>query len=253
MIKRAQKLQRRLFKRNLAANNCMSNSYGFSLAEAMVAIAVLALIATLTYGTFSRAIDARERTEKITSHYNEIRQAMLRMTKEISQAFLSRHKNCTEPRSDTLFIASQHSSGMRIDFTSFSHLKIKKDAAESDQNALSYYLDRDPDEANKLVLMRREKNRINEDLKADGHVDIIAHDIEELNFSFYNAKEDRWEDEWDTTSSNYKGRMPLFVRIEIKAKDYNGQLETFVTKTRIFLQKPILIFGTGFSAPADGC
>lgn len=228
-------------------------SHGFSLAEAMVAVAILALIGILTYGTFARAMDARDRALKITAHYHEISQAMLRMGHELSMAFLSRHKNCADPRSDTLFTASHHGGGMRIDFTSFSHTKIKKDAAESDQNALSYYLDRDPKDPNLSVLMRREKKRIDEKPKEGGRVDILARGIDELSFQFYDPKEDRWDDEWDSTNTNYRNRVPMFVRIQIKAKDLNGHEETFVTKTRIYLQKPLLIFGTGFSPPADGC
>ncbi len=233
----------------------MSRARGFSLAEAMVAIAILALIGALTYGTFARAMDARDRAERITSHYHQTRQAMLRMAREISMAFLSRHKECGDPRSDTMFVSGREQGSARLDFTSFSHVKTNKDANESDQNVLSYYLERDSTSAGAtgLLLMRREKARIDERPKDDGVAQVLAPGIDELAFQFYDAKQDRWEDEWDSQSSEYRYRLPLFVRIEIKAKDLNGKQETFVTKTRIFLQKPILILGTGFTAAADGC
>jgi len=45
--------------------------------------------------------------------------------------------------------------------------------------------------------------------------------------------------------------LPMFVSIKLKALNHVGDEETFVTKTRIFIQKEILITGTGFSRCLD--
>jgi general secretion pathway protein J len=218
-----------------------------------VAMTILAIIGALTYGTFARAMDARERAQQITTHYHELRQAMLRMAREISTAFLSRHKDCSDPRTDTLFVTSRQGGGERLDFTSFSHVKIRKDAAESDQNVLSFYLDRDPADPKRTALIRREKRRIDDQPKDGGRAEPLAHDVESLVFEFYDPKNDRWEEEWDSQNLDYKNRLPMFVKITIKAKDLSGKDEVFTTKTRIYLQRPLLIFGTGFVPSADGC
>jgi general secretion pathway protein J len=230
-----------------------SPARGFGLAEAMVAITILAMIGALTYGVFARAMQARDLAERQTTHYHEVRQAMLRMTREISTAFISRHKDCSDPRSDTLFATSRQGGSMRLDFTSFSHVKIRKDANESDQNALSYFIDKDPDDPRSSALMRREKKRIDEEPKEGGRVEVLAHGIDELSFEFYDPKQDRWDEEWDSQNLDYRNRLPMFVRIQVKAKDLSGKEETFVVKTRIYLQRPLLIWGTGFAPPADGC
>ena len=60
---------------------------GFSLVEALVTVVIMALIGMLTFGTFARAMDARERATAITDRYHGVRQAMLRMSREISSAF----------------------------------------------------------------------------------------------------------------------------------------------------------------------
>lgn len=224
---------------------------GFTLAEALIAVAILGMIGLLTAGTFSRAMDARERALAITSHYHEIRQAMQRMSREISMAFLSEHKNCEDPRTDTLFVGRRALGGMRLDFTSFSHTKTQKDANESDQNELSYFVERDPDDPKKQVLMRREQARIDDEPDKGGKQQVLAENVTELRFEFYDSKDDRWRDDWDTESSDYKGRMPMFVSIELKAKGLKGEEETFVTKTRVFLQKPMLIVGGGFAPCLD--
>src|SRR5262245_4552515 len=119
---------------------------GFTLAEVLIAVAILAMIGVLTYGTFARAMEAREQAGRITERYHEIRQAMQRMSREISMAYLSEHKNCQEPRSETVFTANRTAGGSRLDFASFSHTKTAPDANESDQNELSYFIERDPDD-----------------------------------------------------------------------------------------------------------
>lgn len=221
-------------------------SAGVTLIEMLIVMAIFAMIGTLTYGTFARSVDASERAEKITTHYHYVRQAMQRMSTEISMAFLSAHKDCDEKRTETIFVGQQTRNGMRLDFTSFSHYKIRKDANESDQNELSYYVDDDPEDDSRTVLMRREQSRIDDEPDEGGTSDILAENIKELHFEFYDSKEDEWEEEWDSTSMDQKGRLPTFVSIKLIALDPKGDEETFVTKTRIFLKRRILITGTGF-------
>ena len=45
---------------------------------------------------------------------------------------------------NTAFVGTDSGNGSRIDFTSFSHQRLYRDAHESDQNELSYYIDDDP-------------------------------------------------------------------------------------------------------------
>jgi general secretion pathway protein J len=224
---------------------------GFTLAEAMIAVAILALIGVLTYSTFSNAMDARDQAMAITQRYHQIRQAMQRMATEISMAFITAHKGCDDPRTETAFVGKRSGNGMRLDFNSFSHFKMAADANESDQNELSYWVGRHPDDPDRTALMRREQARIDEEPDEGGIEQILAEDVTSLEFEFYDAKEDDWEDEWDTTSTDQKYRMPMFVSIRMKALGPNGEEETFVTKTRIFLKQQLLITGTGFSRCID--
>ncbi len=220
---------------------------GFALVEVVVAVGILGLIGLLTMGTFSRAMDSRDRAEELTEHYRQVRQAMLRMAREISAAYLSHHHNCERPHSLTIFKAKSASNGMRLDFTAFSHFKTRADANESDQEELSYFVDEDPDSPNKHVLMRRSQARVDEEPDEGGTAQVLAENVTELRFEFYDAKNDRWEDEWDTTQSDHRDKLPLFVAIHLTTIDPQGKEEKLTTKTRTYVREPILIAGTGFS------
>ena len=208
---------------------------------------ILGFIGTLVFGTFARALDAREQAEEITTHYHQVRQAMLRMSREIQMAYLSEHRDCDDPRTRTIFKGGSSSGGMRLDFTSFGHYKMHADANESDQNELAYFVGSDPEDSQRKVLLRREQLRIDDEPDEGGLEQVLAENVEELSFEFYDDKEDRWEDEWDTEDVDYKGRLPMFVKISMKVQGLNGEDETFTTKTRVFLRKSIRILGTGFA------
>lgn len=220
---------------------------GFTLAEALIAVAILAMIGALTFGTFARAMDARDRATEITDRYHQLRQGLLRMSKEISMAFLSLHKDCADPRTNTIFLGKRASNGMRLDFTSFSHFKMRADANESDQNELSYYVEQDPNRTGHKNLMRREQHRIDEKAENGGDAQILAEDIDSLEFSFYDAKSDQWEDDWDNLSRDTKNRLPKFVKIKLTVKEPRGKEMSFETKTRVFLKDALNITGAGFS------
>ena len=217
---------------------------GFTLMEALLAVTILAMIGGLTFGTFGRVMDARERAGAITARYHQMRQAMARMARELSMAFLSQAKDCSDIRSQTIFRGQREANGMRLDFTSFSHVKMQVDAKESDQNELSYYVAADPNVAGRKNLMRREQAPIDDRPDRGGTPQILAEDVDSLQFSFYNAKTDRWEDDWDNTSVDTRARLPKFVQIKLVAPGPSGVKQTFTTKTRIFVLEALMIPGT---------
>ena len=226
-------------------------SHGFTLVEALIAITILGFIGALSYGVFARAVESREKAEQITGRYHEIRQGMQRMATELSMAFITFHKDCDDPRNESIFTGKRHGNGTRLDFGSFSHYKFRADANESDQNELSYFVDRDPDDPQQNSLMRREQANIDAEPAEGGVEQVLIHDVKELKLEFYDGKNDRWEDEWDAASMDQNNRLPMYVSIKIVAPGPDGKDETFVTKSHVYLRQRLLITGSGFTPCLD--
>ncbi len=133
---------------------------------------------------------------------------------------------------------------------------MRQDANESDQNILSYYIDVDPKNRDQHSLLRREKNRIDDEPEEGGRVQVLISNVKSLKFEFYDEKEDDWVDDWDTEHSDNRYKLPLFVKITIEVENPSKVKETFTTKTQVFMHSndfidAMLISGTGFSACVD--
>ncbi len=225
----------------------------FTLTEIMVAILIIGMIGTLTYGVFGNTVAVRDRAMEMGLRYHEIRQGMKRMSREISMAYLSRHYNCQDRRTTTIFQKKTSSGSDSLTFTSFSHIKMREDANESDQNVISYFVESDPKNRHIKSLMRREKNRIDDEPEQGGRTHVLIPDVKELKFEFYNEKQDDWVDDWDTEHSDNRQQLPLFVKITLEVEGSGHTKETFTTKTQVYMHSTdfidgILISGSGFTA-----
>ncbi len=214
-------------------------SRGLTLIEISLAIAVLAIIATLTWGSMARAFDAYETVTDIDRRYHNIRVAMNRMSKELSMAFLTSVRRVNdrdrEIRWQTLFKSESGSPFQVLHFTAFAHEILRADAKESDQCEIAYFGATDPDNPRQINLMRREDPRLDEEPDEGGRAFVLAENIKDFKLRFFDPKDDDWTDEWDTEDREFAGRLPSIVEITMVTEDENGNDLKFVTKTRINL------------------
>lgn len=205
--------------------------------EVALAVGILVTIATLTWGSVARSFDAYEAVNDIDGRYHNVRVAMNRMAKELSMAFLTsdrRHKG-KERVSKTLFKAEPGSPFPTLHFTAFAHDILRADAKESDQCEIGYFGAPDPDDRNKINLMRREDPRLDEEPDEGGRAYVMAEDIKDFKLRFFDPRADDWTDEWDTEDSEYSGRLPTIVEITLVVVNEFGEEQKFLTKTRINL------------------
>ena len=209
---------------------------GFSLIEVLIAATLLAIIGGMLVQSLSSSIDAKEAVESTSNRYHLVRSAMSRMVDEISQAYLSAHVASTAPRSETGFRGERD----KLTFTAFGYVPRIADEKKGDSRQLAYYLDSDP-KTRTQSLFRREQANLDDNFEEGGRALVLLSDARELSFQFWDATKEEWLDKWDAQGGdpNQLGKLPVRVRIKLTAVMGNGEEQTFVTQTKIWLPTPI--------------
>lgn len=220
----------------------MKRRQGMTLIEAMVAVTILAMVTLLVYGGLSQTMRNRARMEASMDRAHVVRVAMERMVREISQAFVSIHVNPNTALifSSTIFHGRREGRGSRLDFTSFSHRRLFRDAHESDQNELGYFLlEHRDDETHEMhtVLVRRESRRIDESPEEGGQLTILIDDVREFELTYLDPLSIEWVEEWDTTGVE-TNRLPaqVMIRLVLPALLDPDDDEVYTTRAMVPIQ-----------------
>ena len=210
---------------------------GFTLMEVALAIAIVAIMGTLTWGSIARSFDAYETVTDIDQRYHNVRVALNRMSREIAMAFLTQPSRDLGPEQmwKTQFIGKGSGDFFELSFTSFAHEVMREDAKESDQCELTYYVGRDDDDRDTKNLMRRLDPRIDREPDKGGRSSVLAANVKGFKLRFFDPKDDEWRDEWDSTKPDNALRLPTVVEITLVVEDERKKDLSFVTRTRINL------------------
>ena len=216
-----------------------SHARGFTLIEVLVAVFILAMISTILYGSFKTTLDTQVRVKKSQMRWHVLRVGVSRMVREFTQAYVSLNENLMATERRTYFVSEKGFDIDEVTFSSFSHKRLVANSAESDQCLIRYYGAPDPDDPNKLNLMRRETRRIqNEPFEEiPGESYILLEDVESVHYQFYDKPNDQWLEEWNTTSADGQpNRLPDRIRIYVTVIDEKGEELMLVTEARPALQ-----------------
>jgi len=212
-----------------------SRRSAFTLVEALVAITILGLVTSLVWTGFSQTSRNKRRVEEQVDRYHVIQLVLERMARELSMAYVSAQQN-PSPALRTVvtgFVGTDRVRADRIDFTSFSHQRLYRDANESDQNEISYFVTRDPKDRSRRVLARREQNRIDDDPTEGGVVQVMVEDVESFTLEYYDPASGEWLQTWDSTQPAMQpNRLPLQVKILLEVPDLRKPRETRTFGTR---------------------
>jgi general secretion pathway protein J len=209
---------------------------GMTLIEIMVALAILAIVSTLLYNGFVQTSRNKQRVEAQLDRSHEIRMGLERIASELQMAYTSAQRNPNEALRPmiTAFIAKEAGNGTRVDFTSFSHRRLYRNAHESDQNELSYFVTQDPHKPDQRVLARREQRRVDDDPQKGGETQVLVENVVSFKVSFLEPLTAEWVDTWDTTQAAMQpNRLPSQAKILLTVPNLSGRGpdQTFGTRT----------------------
>ena len=218
-----------------------SNQSGFTLFEVLIAVAILATMVSIVWGSFAITARIKKRVEEIEVRYHQVRLAMSRMSREISMAYLSKNDTMGTVNPRTMFVGLRSSSVDDLKFSNLAHLRMRENAKECDQGVVRYYAASDPVKRSQINLMRRENHRLGmEKPGEEGPAFIMLEDIKELHFEYFDEQANDWKESWNTGSADGQpDRLPSKVRIKLTMIDEWGKEQTFITGTRIFMKDPL--------------
>jgi general secretion pathway protein J len=214
-----------------------------TLLEVLVSLAILAMISLLIYGAFDSMSRGRKGEAMRSERARQAREALLRMTRELSETFLSLHNPpvLSLLTRTTVFVGQNSTPFDRIDFAAFAHRRMTRDAKESDQCEVGYFASEDPDVAGKTDLARREQTPIDLDPLRGGVVNVLAENIEAFDIRYLDPLTGTWGESWDSTQTYGQfNRLPLELRISLTMKGLPGNdPTTFMTKVMQPMLKPL--------------
>ncbi len=212
---------------------------GFTLIEIMLALAIIAFMTTIMWGSFSQTATNKRAIEATQDRTHTVRVALMRMAREIEMAYIFNEGTATS-YTRTFFTSSSQASIDELSFSTFAHQRLRSGLAESDTAVVSYFAERDPDDPKVTNLMRRETRRLQADdpKSLTGETYILCPDVARLKFAFYETRKKEWSKEWNTATpgSTY---LPPHVRITLTVIDEHGQEATYSTDARIQMTEPI--------------
>ena len=216
---------------------------GMTLLEVLVSLGVLAMISLLIYGAFDSISRGRRGEAMRTDRARQGRDAVDRIARELQGAFLSLHQPQLQAlwTRQTAFIATNGAQFDRVDFASFAHRRIQRDAKESDQAEIGYFVVKDPEVDGKMDLVRREQPVIDIDPKRGGVVNVLAEDVETFDLRYLDPVTGQWVDSWDSTQLTAQlNRVPLEVRITLALNGVrNSPPFRYTTKVMLPIREPL--------------
>lgn len=235
----------------------MRDQRGLTLIEVLLSMAILASMVLLTVGTTTSSFRMRNRTVDNFETYRATRQAVDRMTRELSMAFvvhpqatelLEQASQDTELRYRTIFEGSDR----EITFTTMGHVARFDDEASSGQAEITYRIDGQRGDDGRIHdnLVRREDAPIDGKPEDGGYIYTVLRDVERVKFEYWDGDTeiagDAWESSWDAFENQADPSLPDRVRITIEVKHPHAKNRTikFTGVADIIIQEPLKILPT---------
>ena len=231
--------------------NFRSQNNGFTLLEVLIAMVILSFISLAIYQATVETFKLREVLSNEGDFHNGIRLALDVVQRDVSQIFsplpmLPPKSTTAKPPDardmDTIMgefgqttqywggaldktgIRSSHFIGAdtKMSFISTSHIRIYKDAPESELAKISFELKTDEgnrDVPGALLLIKTESpNVFEEDDRRDKSAVSfpLLHGIKKFRIQYYRRDKQQWSSSWDSESSDTKDLFPDRIKIELE-------------------------------------
>jgi type II secretion system protein J len=200
-----------------------SKEKGFTLLEVLIAVAIMSVLVTVIYTSFSTSSRNVEQAEASRDATDLARTLLAKLSADIANAYVNAGMN--SPVTTTIFYGKKEEGGagdekIRHDalyLTTLTNWR-KPDSRETDLWEVGYFF-KEKTDGTGFVMMRKEKRELSKDTPAlEGGVEYEMTDrVEGLQFRYYDIAAKKWLDTWDsrTAGSFNLQQMPVPKAVEI--------------------------------------
>jgi general secretion pathway protein J len=210
------------------SSNLIPQAAGFTLLEVLLALAILAVIVTTIYGSFSTAADSAEWTEEVRDRNDLARTLIARLANDVANAYII---SGTTGTTETFFRGIKNEdeeTKQRFDdlylTTLTNYYGRRPNTKETELWEVGYHFVQKP-EGKGRVLLRWEKRELSKDVPPmeGGDDSELTDEVEGLQLRYFDGS--NWVDDWDSRQRGH--RWPRLVEIMLSLAD--GKV--YVTRT----------------------
>ena len=117
-------------------------------------------------------------------------------------------------------------------FTSLAHRVYYASRRECEQTEISYFLQTRHGK-NLPTLMKRESEIIDADLYNGGPIYTLLDDVISLEFQYWDDKQNKWIDDWNSDNGATRDRFPMAVKMKMVVAGERNQKLTVQTEFKL--------------------
>jgi prepilin-type N-terminal cleavage/methylation domain-containing protein len=191
---------------------------GFTLLEIIIAMAIMGLVISITYASFSAITNRMEEMENISRVYHTARIIMDRIYLDLTSTYIKAARPGKD--NDFFFQCLEALPGsnlwQRFSFTSTAHLPISPDDPGLDTCRISYELRNDPD-GDSLLFYRLDEPLFTETNKRESVPMLLGQGLSRFSMEFFDNERNSAHS-WDSTQGVHRDQLPVRVTISFALK-----------------------------------
>ena len=234
----------------------MRGKGGFTLIEVMIAVAITGVIMTLIWSSSGQSLRAKERVENRDMVFHAGGVALRKLSEDLVMAFVVRTAAAAATSAaqtgegttpvegtaaavpavfKTFFIGKDEGEADSLSFTSLSHLRLFKNAKESDQCKVAYEIVDSSEVPGRKDLVRREDPWLDATAEVKGAPLTLVEGVKSFEVEYYDQRKGEWAKNWNTEQQDWKDRLPLAARVTLTFADPNDEEQTIPMSTAVMI------------------
>jgi general secretion pathway protein J len=214
-----------------------TNPKGFTLLEILIAMFIFAVVLSTIYTSYTGTFRIVNETESQADIYGMARIALERMLEDLESAYIPEKVETSESDEDSTFVGEDTEiKGRNVDslrFISRAHLVFSEQEQASGTVEIAYYVQED-DEGESFVLYRRDRPAFQEKPEEGTGGLVLCDSLVSVSFTYYDDEGEVHEN-WDSTSDEFKDKIPKMVSIKLELENSADRERPFSFMTSVAL------------------